>query len=281
MAEEIKEKPAKKKFQMPNTYVILFAVIAFIALLTWFVPGGAYELSEGGDAIAGTYHVVESNPQGLWDIFMAPITGMLGGGTVSGAISISLTIMLFGSLLEMMDRTCALKTAIKRITITNQNNMHALIAILVILMAFFGTLEGAYEEGIVYFLMFVPVILALGLDTVTAIMIVVLGTQIGCPFGHHDCVGGVVGAGAGDDGNAFVDLLDADADSGFMFVVGHRGGFAGGAAGHEAVDALFDLPFDEFTVSFLIDLAVLERRHQCGESSVETSGSHNNPLSVR
>ena len=180
MAEEIKEKPAKKKFQMPNTYVILFAVIAFIALLTWFVPGGAYELSEGGDAIAGTYHVVESNPQGLWDIFMAPITGMLGGGTVSGAISISLTIMLFGSLLEMMDRTCALKTAIKRITIANQNNMHVLIAILVILMAFFGTLEGAYEEGIVYFLMFVPVILALGLDTVTAIMIVVLGTQIGC-----------------------------------------------------------------------------------------------------
>ena len=180
MAEATKEQPAKKKFQMPNTYVILFAVIAFIALLTWFVPGGAYDLTESGDAIAGTYHVVESNPQGLWDIFMAPITGMLGGGTVSGAISISLTIMLFGSLLEMMDRTCALKTAIKRITVANQNNMHMLIAILVIIMAFFGTLEGAYEEGIVYFLMFVPVILALGLDTVTAIMIVVLGTQIGC-----------------------------------------------------------------------------------------------------
>ena len=100
-------------------------------------------------------------------------------------------------------------------------------------------------------------------------------------LGQRDGFAGVVGARAGDDGNAFVDLLDADADSGFMLVVGHRGGFAGGAAGHEAVDALFDLPFDEFTVSFLIDLAVLERRHQCGESSVETSGSHNNPLSVR
>ena len=65
MAEATKEQPAKKKFQMPNTYVILFAVIAFIALLTWFVPGGAYDLTEAGDAIAGTYHVVESNPQGL------------------------------------------------------------------------------------------------------------------------------------------------------------------------------------------------------------------------
>lgn len=173
-------KPAKKKFQMPNTYVILFSVIIFISVLTWFVPGGAYELNESGNAIAGTYHVVEGQPQGLWDVFMAPVIGMLGGGTVSGAISISLTIMLFGSLLEMMDKTAALKTAIKRITSANQNNMHMLIAVLVLIMSFFGTLEGAYEEGIVYFLMFVPVILALGLDTVTAIMIVVLGTQVGC-----------------------------------------------------------------------------------------------------
>lgn len=180
MADSAAKAGEKKKFQMPNTYVILFGVIAFIAVLSWFVPGGAYELSESGDAIAGTYHVVESSPQGIWDVLMAPITGMLGSETVSGAISISLTIMLFGSLLEMMDKTCALKTAIKRITVANQDNMHALIAILVIIMAFFGTLEGAYEEGIVYFLMFVPVILALGLDTVTAIMIVVLGTQIGC-----------------------------------------------------------------------------------------------------
>lgn len=179
MAEAAKG-AGKKKFKMPNTYVILFSVIAFIAVLSWVVPGGAYDLNDSGTAIAGTYHTVDSNPQGIWDVVMAPITGMLGGGTISGAISISLTIMLFGSLLEMMDRTCALKTAIKRITMANQNNMHALIAVLVLIMSFFGTLEGAYEEGIVYFLMFVPVILALGLDTVTAIMVVVFGTQVGC-----------------------------------------------------------------------------------------------------
>lgn len=182
MADSVKEgaSTGKKRFKMPNTYVILFAVIALIALLSWFVPGGAYDLNDSGNAIAGTYHTVESKPQGLWDVVMAPITGMLGGGTISGAISISLTIMLFGSLLEMMDKTCALKTAIKRITMANQSNMHMLIAVLVLIMSFFGTLEGAYEEGIVYFLMFVPVILALGLDTVTAVMVVVLGTQVGC-----------------------------------------------------------------------------------------------------
>ncbi len=193
----------KKKFKMPNTYVILFAIIGIIAILTWVVPGGAYELDETGNAISGTYHTVASNSQGIWDVLMAPITGMLGSGSISGAISISLTILLFGSFLEMMDRTGALRTAIKRITMKNQNNMHVLIALLTIIMAFFGTLEGAYEEGIVYFLMFVPVILALGLDTVTAIMIVVLGTQIGClssvvnPF-STGIASGIAGISAGE-----------------------------------------------------------------------------------
>lgn len=198
-----KEEGKKKKFKMPNTYVILSSIIALIAVITWFVPGGAYDLTDAGDAIAGTYHTVTSNPQGIWDVLMAPITGMLGSDTMSGAISISLTILLFGSFLEMMDRTGALKTAIKMITVKNSNNMHVLIALLVLIMAFFGTLEGAYEEGIVYFLMFVPVILALGLDTVTAIMIVVLGTQCGCissvvnPFATG-IASGIAGISAGE-----------------------------------------------------------------------------------
>lgn len=204
MADQSKEaSQGKKKFKMPNTYVILFTIIGLIAVLTWFVPGGAYDLSETGEAIAGTYHLVESHPQGIWDVLMAPVTGMLGSDTIDGAIAISLTILLFGSFLAMMDRTGALRTAIKMITVKNQNNMNMLIAILTIVMAIFGTLEGAYEEGIVYFLMFVPVILALGLDTVVAIMIVVLGTQIGClssivnPF-STGIASGIAGISAGD-----------------------------------------------------------------------------------
>lgn len=203
MAEAVTETKGKKKFKMPNTYVLLMMIIALIALFSWFIPGGEYDLNESGQAIAGTYHTVESNPQGLWDVFMAPIIGMVGNDSVSAAIPISLTIMLFGALLEMMDQTAALKIGIKKITQANQDNMHVLIAVLVILMSFFGTLEGAYEEGVVYLLMFVPVILALGLDTVTAVMIVILGTQMGClssivnPFATG-VASGIAGVSAGD-----------------------------------------------------------------------------------
>lgn len=170
----------KKSFKSPNAYVIIFFVMAFVAVLTWFVPGGAYQLDETGGAIAGTYTRVEANPQGLWDIFMAPITGMIGNGAISGAIAISLNIMLFGSFLEMMDTSGAIKLFLKRITMKNQNNVHILIGILVIIMGIFGTVQGSYEEGFVYLLMFMPVILALGLDTMVTVMIVVFGTQGGC-----------------------------------------------------------------------------------------------------
>lgn len=174
------EAQGERKFKSPNTYVILFCVTAVIAVLSWFVPGGAYDLDEAGHAIAGTYHVVESNPQGLWDVFMASITGMVGGATTGAAISISLSIMLFGSFLEMMDQTGAIKAFLGKLTGGTKSGYHGLIAILTIIMAFFGTLEGCYEEGIVYFMMFVPAILALGLDTVVAVMIVILGSQVGC-----------------------------------------------------------------------------------------------------
>lgn len=203
----------KRQFKSPNTYVILFCVIVFIAILSWFIPGGAYQMDDHGQAIAGTYHLTDAKPQGFWDVFLAPVVGMLGNKAVSGAIPISLFIMLFGSFLEMMEQTGAVKKFLKRITIKNQNNMRVLIAILVIIMSFFGTVEGAYEEGIVYLLMFLPVILALGLDTVVAVMIVVLGTQIGClastvnPFATG-IASGIAGISAGDGmGIRFVMLI--------------------------------------------------------------------------
>lgn len=175
-----KKSKEKKEFKSPNAYVIIFMVMLFVAVLSWIIPGGAYDLDESGRAIAGTYKVVESNPQGLWEVFMAPIVGMIGNSSVSGAIAISLNIMLFGSFLEMMDESGAIKLFLKRITMKNQKNVHILIGLLVVIMGIFGTVQGAYEEGFVYLLMFMPVILALGLDTIVAVMIVVFGTQGGC-----------------------------------------------------------------------------------------------------
>ena len=178
--KNLSETPERKQYKSPNAYVIIFTIIVVVAVLTWFIPGGQYQMDQDGNAIAGTYSRAESNPQGIWDIVIAPIIGMVGNDKVSGAIAISLCIILFGSFLEMMEESGSIKLFLKKIAIKNQNNYHALIWTLVLIMGIFGTVEGAYEEGFVYLLMFMPVVLALGLDTMVTVMIVVFGTQGGC-----------------------------------------------------------------------------------------------------
>ena len=53
------EKKAKRKFKMPSAFSILFGIAAIMALLTWIVPSGQYDLDMDGNPIAGTYHRTE------------------------------------------------------------------------------------------------------------------------------------------------------------------------------------------------------------------------------
>ncbi|WP_125765417.1 YfcC family protein [Levilactobacillus mulengensis] len=175
---EMKKK--KRKFKTPNTYVIIFMVLVLVAILTWIIPGGAYKTNQAGNAIANTYHTVKANHQGIWDIIEAPIIGMVGNAKVTGAITISLNVLMFGSFLEMMDKTGAVNIALRGVAEKYRKNQYVLISVLTCIMGIFGTVQGSYEEGFVYLLMFLPIILSLGLDTIVALMIVILGTQAGC-----------------------------------------------------------------------------------------------------
>ena len=173
------ETAKKKKIKGLNSYVVMFVVMVFIALLTWFVPGGEYKLDKAGHAIAGTYSALPANHQGLWDIIVAPIIGMIGNDKIAGAISISLYVMLFGSFLRMMDETGVINVALKSVSKRFEKNQYVLITVLTFIMSFLGTTQGAYEEGYVYVSLFLPIFLALGMDSITVLMIAIFGTQVG------------------------------------------------------------------------------------------------------
>ncbi|SNT13580.1 hypothetical protein [Antarctobacter heliothermus] len=66
------------RFHFPSAYTILFALIVIIAGLTWVIPVGQYErvASEalGKDVpVAGIYAPTDANPQGFFDVILAPI----------------------------------------------------------------------------------------------------------------------------------------------------------------------------------------------------------------
>ncbi|RYP79806.1 YfcC family protein, partial [Nocardioides guangzhouensis] len=70
---------AGPRFRLPSAYTILFALIVVMAIATWIIPAGAYQLDKEGAPIPGTYHEVAGDPQRiLIDSLTAPINGLYG-----------------------------------------------------------------------------------------------------------------------------------------------------------------------------------------------------------
>lgn len=175
-----KVEPKKKRFKMPSAFTILFLIIGLVAILTWIIPAGSYDTDKAGNIIAHTYKSVSANPQGIWDIFMAPVVGMVGNELTEGAISISLFILVIGGFLGVVNQTKALDDGIGAVVRKYKGKEKRLIPILMILFALGGSTYGMAEETIAFYPLLIPVMIGVGFDSLTAVAIVLVGSQIGC-----------------------------------------------------------------------------------------------------
>ena len=78
-----------------------------------------------------------------------------------------------------------------------------------------------------------------------------------------------IGAGAGEHLDFAGGELHGQLDDADVLLAIHRGRFAGGADGHDAVHAALDLDFDQAFERGLVNRAVAERRDNGGVSSGE------------
>ena len=167
------------KLKLPNTYVLLAALLVLIAASTWIVPGGRFEteLVNGKQVIkAGSFHLVEARPQGLVALLTAPIKGFVEAGLIIGFV---LTV---GGAFAVLQRTEAIDALIK--SVARAHGRSALVRALVIpvfvtLFSLGGATFGMAEEAIPFVLIFIPLALALRLDTLTGVAIPFVGSQVG------------------------------------------------------------------------------------------------------
>jgi hypothetical protein len=87
--------------------------------------------------------------------------------------------------------------------------------------------------------------------------------------GAHDGFFGRVRPGAGNHRHPALGLFHAKLDHPGVFVMAQGRRFAGGAAGNQALGALFDLPVHQFAERRLIHLAILERGDQGGDGAFD------------
>ncbi|MBC7001928.1 YfcC family protein [Photobacterium sp. BZF1] len=172
-------------FKFPSAYTILFALIALVALMTWIVPAGQYDRVMNEDLgkevpVTGTYHAVESNPQGVVDVLLAPIDGFYDHTTYeAAAIDVSLFILVIGGFLGLVTKTGAIDAGIERVTARLQGREELMIPILMALFAAGGTIYGMAEESLPFYTLLVPVMMAARFDPVVAAATVLLGAGIG------------------------------------------------------------------------------------------------------
>lgn len=180
----------KKKREFPHTYVIIFSLIIIAAILTWIVPGGEFaRVTKDINGInrevivPGSYAKVENHPQ-TWQVFTSIFQGM------KRTYDIIFYILMIGGSFWLMNESKALDVAIysflnftkrierfKFLRIIGVNNL--VIALIMICFSFFGAVIGMSEETIAFVVIFVPLAISMGYDSIVGVCMCFLGAGLG------------------------------------------------------------------------------------------------------
>jgi uncharacterized ion transporter superfamily protein YfcC len=167
------------RLRLPNTFVLLFAILALIALATWLVPGGQYgtHLVNGKQLIdPASFRYIPSNPQGLGALMMAPIKGFTEAALIIGFV------LIVGGAFNVLHKSEAIEAMIKSIVRAHTHSpvvRATIIPLFVTLFSLGGATFGMNEEAIPFVLIFVPLALALGYDSIVGVSIPFVGSQVG------------------------------------------------------------------------------------------------------
>ncbi|MBV8500813.1 MAG: putative basic amino acid antiporter YfcC [Paucibacter sp.] len=168
-----------KTRRLPNTFILLFALLGLIALATWFVPGGHYDTHVvNGKAVIdpATFRYVDAHPQGLVALLVAPLKGFVEAALIIGFV------LIVGGVFGVLHKTEAIAAFIRSVAAAHEHSSLVRAGLIPIFLALFslgGASFGMAEEAIPFVLIFIPMALALRYDTVVGVAIPFVGSQIG------------------------------------------------------------------------------------------------------
>jgi len=178
------------KFSVPHNLVIVFSIIIISAVLTWIIPGGRYDRQtievngvERSVIVNGSFQYIDSQPQ-TWQIFSAFYKGfinmshiivfvlMIGGAfwIMNDTKAIDIGIFSFLAFTKNMER-------FRPVRLLGVNNI--IITLIMIIFSLFGALFGMSEETIAFAVIFVPLAISMGYDSIIGIALCYFAAHIG------------------------------------------------------------------------------------------------------
>lgn len=181
----------KPTFEMPDAFVILFFVVVIAWAMTYLIPSGSFEMITSADGkqqiSADTYREAESGADGLplfatngaMGLVNYAFEGLSSGSRTGSAIGVVMFILIVGGAFGVIMQTGAINNGI--LTLINKTQ-HLEVVIIPLMFALFsigGAVFGMGEEAIAFCIVLYPLMLALGYDAITTVMITYVATQIG------------------------------------------------------------------------------------------------------
>jgi uncharacterized ion transporter superfamily protein YfcC len=176
--------------KIPHTYVIVFSIVILCAVLTWIIPGGTFERQtvnvngiERSVVIPGSFHYTERNPQ-TWQIFSALFDGFVDKA------NIIVFILMIGGSFWIMNESKAIDVAIssvlrftRRISdrgVIRKIGVDNLIFLLIMtVFSLFGAIFGMSEETIAFTVIFVPLAVSMGYDSIVGVSLCFVAAALG------------------------------------------------------------------------------------------------------
>ncbi|MFA7116259.1 MAG: YfcC family protein [Bacteroidales bacterium] len=171
----------KKKWQFPNTYIIIFSIIIICAITTWVVPGGQYIKDDVTEV--QTFHSIESVPQ-TWQVFSSLYKGF------EKQAGIIIFILIIGGSFWIINNTKSVDVGIysfldktkklEKYAVFRKIGVNNLVMISIMcLFSLFGGVFGMSEESLAFIVIIVPLAISMGYDSITGLCLVYLAAHIG------------------------------------------------------------------------------------------------------
>ena len=176
--------------KIPHTFTIVFCLVIICAVATWVVPGGEFAREtieiEGVSrsvVVADSFQYTEHSPQ-TWQLFTSFFNGF------KKTSNIIVFILMIGGAFWVLNSTNAINIGIFSFLRSTEKlqknrwfkkiNVNNIVIMLIMLMfSLFGAVFGMSEECIAFIIIFVPLAISMGYDSVTGLLMCYVAAHVG------------------------------------------------------------------------------------------------------
>lgn len=184
--------------RMPDTWLILGAVALLAYLLTWMVPAGFFsehtvQVERQGVLVAaqmldpdsfqldtarvgGLPLFAEGGQMGLLNL---PFEGLVAGDKWGSAIGVFAFILITGGAFGVIFATGAVDEGLRSVIAKSHSSSDWLLPLLFLFFSAGGAVFGMGEEAIPFTLMLAPLMVRMGYDSICAVLVTYVATQVG------------------------------------------------------------------------------------------------------